>query len=177
VRAVVPSEITYPTIPRRFFLTLHNVHYRLYQKVGCNLVLVKRFLSSAALASLVLLSSTAVSSGAIGFSKTVLSFNFSENTAAPVVNQPYVVIVDVTPTSAIGLITIVARQVPRTTPSGHSSLTVIGCSSQAVANGQVSCTLRFPNTGRWHISAEFRANHALRNVIHSSTSLQVFGSA
>jgi hypothetical protein len=173
----VRSDITYPTIPRRFFLTLHNVHYRLYQKVGCNLVLVKRFLTSAALASIVLLSSSAASSGASGLNNSILSFNFSENTSAPVVNQPYEVIVDVTPTSASGLITIAAYQVPRTTASGHSALTVIGCASQAVSNGQVSCMLRFPSTGRWHVSAEFRANHALRNVIHSSTSLQVFGSA
>jgi hypothetical protein len=172
----VEGEVTYPAIRSHCFLTLHNVHYRLSKYVGCNLVLVKRILTAMTLASLMVLASSAVSFGARAHSGIVLSFDFSQNTASPTTNQPYVVVVDVTPKSSGGLVTVAAQKVPIRTSTSNSS-TIVGCSSQAVVGGQVSCTLRFTTTGRWRISAELQGNRVTRNVIRSSTSLQVFGSA
>ncbi len=81
----------------------------------------------------------------------VLSFDFSDNTAAASVSQgPFNVVVDVLPGGATGLIRMFAVAPASTNDSN------LVCRFHWINQSQVECAFNFPDNGVWSIHSQYQ---------------------
>ncbi len=82
--------------------------------------------------------------------KTLLSFDYSDNTAPPSAsNGSFNVIVDVLPGDTAGLVRMFA-----VAPASTGDSNIV-CHFQWIDQGQVECAFNFPDPGVWAIHAQY----------------------